>query len=88
VALIRIQGGCAIVDHDITGKPIWEYRYTDSAGFHSVHFDALGAIPKIGDQIDLDTSKLIPLVGYLINNDPGFQKKKIHDNTWPEDYKG
>ena len=102
MALIYIQGGCAIIDHDQTGKPIWAYRYSDSLGYHEVLFDALGQTPIIGDQIDVGTHVLVPREMVpaednplspvwpepIINNDPGFQKKKIHDTTWPEDFKG
>lgn len=66
---VSIEGGCVFnLDENE-----WEYRYEDTDGFHYVWFSSL-VTPKIGDTI-VD-GVLVPLVGYKINNDPGFQMKR------------
>jgi hypothetical protein len=69
MATISIEGGCT----RIQGTNSYTYRYTDSTTEYLIVFTAV-AVPKIGDSI-VDGVH-VPLVGYKINNDPGFQAKK------------
>lgn len=66
---ISIEAGC---DH-IGDSDSYVYRYTTNAGENVIVFQAV-AVPKIGDS--LIDGVHVPLVGYKINNDPGFQAKK------------
>jgi hypothetical protein len=79
---IRIEGGCWIADHDLFGTPLWQYPWNDSDGFHVETFTTGGLIPVIGDTIE--NGVLVPKSGYIINNDPGFQKKHtFKPRAWP-----
>lgn len=66
---ISIEAGCELIE----GTDSYIYRYTTNAGENVVVFQGV-AVPKIGDSIVDGTH--VPLVGYKINNDPGFQAKK------------
>jgi len=78
MATILIQNGCM----HVTGQ-MWLYDYEDNAGSHQIYFTATQA-PKIGDSIDVDNAVLVPLVGYIINNDPGVaQGQQFEDSEWP-----
>jgi hypothetical protein len=67
---ISIEAGCAKIPGTTNS---YLYRYSDNAGNHVVVFLA-NKIPEIGDSIE--NGVLVPLVGYKINNDPGFQAKR------------
>jgi hypothetical protein len=57
------------------------YDYTDNEGIHRVYYSST-TYPQIGDTIE--NGVLVPKTGYIINNDPGFQKKKLRTrSTWP-----
>jgi hypothetical protein len=74
---IRIEGGCT--QSMSTGK--WTYIYADTDGVHMVDFTAAQR-PVIGDTIE--NGVLVPKSGYIINNDPGFQKKHtFKPRVWP-----
>lgn len=66
---VSIEGGCVFYP----ARNQWLYQYEDTDGWHSVIFNA-ATTPKIGDTI-VD-GVLVPLVGYKVNNDPGFQLKR------------
>ena len=66
---ISIEAGCT----RIPNTDSYVYRYTDNDAEHVVVFLAV-EVPQIGDSIVDGTH--VPLVGYKINNDPGFQAKK------------
>ena len=68
MSIISIEGGCFFVPL----KQMWCYRWEDTEGWHAEYFMSM-TTPKIGDTI-VD-GVLVPLVGYKINNDPGFQIK-------------
>lgn len=68
MATISIEGGCT----RISGNS-YSYRYSDSTTEYLIVFTAV-EVPQIGDSI-VDGVH-VPLVGYKINNDPGFQAKK------------
>lgn len=80
-----IQGGCSMLAHDpLTGISTWTYVFEDSNGPQVYVFSAeIGQSPQIGDTIV--NGALQKKTGALINNDPGFQAKKFHDHTWPDD---
>jgi hypothetical protein len=69
MATISIEAGCA----RILNTNSYVYRYSDNVGNHVVVFQA-NRIPEIGDSIVNGVH--VPLVGYKINNDPGFQAKR------------
>lgn len=81
--ILRIESGCYRV---FGGQDEWIYDYEDNAGVHTEVFYSQYT-PKIGDSIDTVAHVLIPLTGYIINNDPGFQKEDNSDNSWPERYR-
>lgn len=66
---VTIEGGC----HYLPYKGEWLYIYEDTSGVHMNWFQSITK-PKIGDTIV--NGVLVPLVGYKINNDPGFQIKR------------
>lgn len=76
--MIVIQNGCRYNSYANN----WTYEWEDNAGDHFVVFTATQR-PKIGDSIDTDTYTLVPLVGYIINNDPGMQKPCEDEGEWP-----
>lgn len=83
MSLLRIENGCRYNVYTDN----YTYEYTDNDGNFFVTFTA-NQVPKIGDSIDTTTLQLVPLVGYIIDNDPGFQRRDYSDGTWPETFKG
>lgn len=80
---ISIQGGCTLID-PVSNS--WKYERDTVRGWEVyVFLAAPGEKPQIGDTI-VD-GVLQPKEGYIINNDPGFQAKKNHDYTWPDEFK-
>jgi len=71
---ISIEAGCIY-----RGNNIWEYRYGDNEGYHSVQF-ASDIAPKIGDEIV--NGFLVIRTTPKINQD---HSKWIpqHEETWP-----
>lgn len=67
MSIISIEGGCEHLFGDL-----WGYTFNKIDGEHHVVFTST-VVPKVGDTIV--GSVLVPLVGYKINNDPGFQVK-------------
>lgn len=69
-----IQGGCTFL-----GENIWEYRYTDVEGFHSLQFLSL-VTPKIGDSI-VDGALVVNTE--IISNQDKRMWDKLPEDTWP-----
>lgn len=67
---VIIEGGCWPYKYE--NSNVWVYEYEDTEGDHFLVFYS-DTKPKIGDTIV--NGVLVPLVGYKINNDPGFQVK-------------
>ena len=64
---VSIEAGCTKI-----GPNRYIYIYDLNEGLEAISFNST-TTPKIGDTI-VD-GVLVPLVGYKINNDPGFQLK-------------
>lgn len=77
MAVIRIDGGCSQI-----GINRWRYIVGDNEGTH-IHEFTFNGVPKLGDSLDTASGVLTPLVGFLINNDPGFQAKRKVEEVWP-----
>jgi hypothetical protein len=77
MAVIRIDNGTTKI-----GDINYYYDYTDNEGEHRVFFTS-ETVPKLGDSINTETGTLLPLTGFIINNDPGFQAKRKVEDVWP-----
>ena len=73
---ITIENGCSY-----KGEGIWEYRWSNASGHHSVDFIAGILTPAIGDMI-VD-GELVPLVNYKVNSDTS-KWRQHYDEEWPE----
>jgi hypothetical protein len=79
MSIVRIEGGCTMIDWGSYPYQFY-YEWADTAGTHREYFSATQH-PAIGDTIV--NGQLVPKTGYIINNDPGFQKKHLPKRTWP-----
>lgn len=73
MATISIEAGCDRIENTSS----YIYRYSTVEAEYVVVFVA-AQVPKIGDSI-VDGVH-VPLVGYKINNDPGFQADKCYSD--------
>lgn len=87
MADISIQAGCIFKGYDGMVNH-WLYQYAVGTDLVIVLFIAdVDLVPQIGDTIV--GGELVKKTGPIINNDPGFQAKKINNQqeVWPIDRK-
>ena len=83
---ISIQAGCILKGFDGMVNH-WLYQYSAGTDLIVVLFIAdVTLTPQIGDTIE--NGELVKKTGYIINNSPGFQKKKPKEEFWPNEREG